>query len=359
VPGVDAPTQVAAVAVFVGVARCGGLGGGAEARLWRLAGAVLPPPSASAAAAAADGVDADAATDGDGAKEDEEEAGAVTDAVLPAGGVEWALDGWTVVHEDVAAPSIRAGAKARLAAAVEGFIVAVSPPPRPPAPAAGVQAGERPATDTNGEADRRVGVKPGGGSADAPADARADDAASVNSDAAPLAAAPGGTPPPPPRGYLPATEQAVRAVYAFDGASEERLRRALGAVAAAFVGVAAPPPAVAKAADDGDGGSGGADARSFLVDAAHLSWLLYIIGHRAVWQLARFEALGAAVAAAYRRRAAAAAAGGADDTAGGEPAPVPSPAPARVPRGPPCRRRRCVGVRHGRWWWGRRRRRRR
>jgi len=57
----------------------------------RLAGVVLPPPTASVAAAAADVSDADATTDGDGAGEEGEDAGVVTDAVPPGKGVDWAL----------------------------------------------------------------------------------------------------------------------------------------------------------------------------------------------------------------------------------------------------------------------------
>jgi len=283
----------------------------------------LPPSSASAAAAAADGSDAEAATDGDGAGEEGEEAGVVTDAMPPGEGVDWALSGWTVVVAGVAAPSLGAGAKARLGAAAEGLIVAVRPQPPAPVPADGMQETVSLAADTDGEADGRVRGEPGGGDADAAAEAHDDDAASVGSGAAPPAAATGAAPPPPRCGYMPAAEQAVGAIYAFDGAPEERLRRALGAVDAAIVGAAAPPPAAATAPDDDGGGGGGADASSVPVDAACVCWLLHLIGHGAMCQPARVEGLVAAFAAADRRRTAAAAAGGADDAAGGGPAPAP------------------------------------
>ncbi|OSX75537.1 hypothetical protein BU14_0233s0015 [Porphyra umbilicalis] len=197
VHGVDAPTRVAAVAVLVAVTRFGGLGGGAGALLCRLARAVLPPSSASAAAAAADGSDAEAATDGDGAGEEGEEAGVVTDSMPPGEGVDWALAGWTVVVAGVAAPSLGAGAKARLAAAAEGLIVAVRPQPPAPVPADGMQETVSLAADTDGEADGRVRGEPGGGDADAAAEAHDDDATSVGSGAAPPAAATGAAPPPP------------------------------------------------------------------------------------------------------------------------------------------------------------------
>jgi len=78
--------------------------------------------------------------------------------------------------------------------------------------------------------------------------------------------------------------QAVDANYALAWAPAERLRRALGAVDAAFLGAAAPPPAAAKAPDDGAGAGagGGSDASSVPVDAARVRWLLYLIGHRAM-----------------------------------------------------------------------------
>ena len=196
------------------------------------------------------------------------------------------------------APSLGAGAKARLAAAAEGLVVAAPPQPPPPVPADGVQATESDAADTDGAADGRVRGKPGGAAAAAAAEARDDDVASVGSGAAPPAAPARGAPPPPQCCNRLAAEQAVDATYALDWTPEERLRRALGAVDAAFLGAAAPPPAAAKAPDDDGGGGGGSDASSVPVDAARVGWLLYRIGHRAMCQLPRVEALVAALAAA-------------------------------------------------------------
>jgi len=143
-----------------------------------------------------------------------EEVGVVTDAVPPGERVYWALALWTVVVAGVTAPSVRAGVKARLAAAAEDLVVAMPPQPPPPVPADRVQAMESDAADTDGAADGRVRGKPGGGGAEAAAEARDDDVASVGSGAAPPAVAARGVPPPPRCCYRPAAEQAIDAIRA-------------------------------------------------------------------------------------------------------------------------------------------------